>query len=331
MAKKKKGLGAFDYLIITLVLFVTVVCTIGYYLLILLPPLLLILGSIKNVFKMLSLPKVNSLKDFDLNSKEKEKLLALERKNDTFEKLLDRIDSKGASISKRKDGLYSEKSKLGKELNKQLNEIEPEYARISKEYRMLMDLPEKRKNNWLNIKSSFMAYLLSIPLFIFLVSIFMSKPNNFISLAPHYILIMMKTLSSFGFALIFLVAPSLENSWLANVYQFYPDYHLPMLTSSLITVVIYFLTKKIFFSTKKRGLGTIDKQDHIEIENKVPTKLNSLLKEQAKCSIEDNTKSGIKNEQDKTIDDSYNISKIKNGGEIEDNKSPLCQDRCRLN
>ncbi len=80
MAKRKKGLGALDYLIVILVLFVTVVCTVGYYLLILLPPLLLILVSIKNTFKMLSLPKVNSLKDFDLNHTEKENLSALEKK-----------------------------------------------------------------------------------------------------------------------------------------------------------------------------------------------------------------------------------------------------------
>lgn len=150
--------------------------------------------------------------------------------------------------------MYSEKSKLGKELNKQSNEIEPEYVKTTKEYRRLKDLPEKRKTNWLNIKSSFMASLLSIPILIFLLATFISKPYNFVGLTYHYITIIPKVLSNLGIVLIFSVAPSLENSWLAKIYQFYPDYHAPVLVSSLIAGVVYLLLKIIFFSTKESAL-----------------------------------------------------------------------------
>jgi hypothetical protein len=228
---------------------------------------------------MIPLPKANSLKDFDLNSIEKEKFSELKEKNDTFEKILKRIEIKGTTISKRKDGLYSERSKLGKELNEQLNEIEPEYVKIIKECKRLEGLPEKRKNNWLTIKSSFMANLLSTPIFIFLLYIFTLKSYNFVSLTYYYITIIPKGLSDIGITLILGVVPSLENSWLAKIYQFYPDYHAPILVSSLIAGAIYLLSKKIFFSTKERALGNIDEQGPLEIKKSTENVVSTMPKE----------------------------------------------------
>jgi uncharacterized membrane protein YhaH (DUF805 family) len=310
---------------------IIIACTVGYFLIIILPSFLLILGFIKNLFKISTLLGIKVVEDFDLNHSGKKRLSELQKSKDQLKNIFSDIENQGSSISKRKDGMYSEKSNLGKKLNKQLIEIGPELTKTTKEYQMLKGLPEKRKNHYLNIKSSFIAYIISIPIFLILLIFFTSESIIFLELIFHYITVLPKTISTFGIDLFILNLPSLNG--VEKIYEFYPNYHAPLFLSSSIAGIIYFFSKNISFSIKKNELHNRD---------------NHIIKNSA---IEDNTKSEIKNEQEQTIDDFYNISKmnfpaassgvsiqdtinlnvasdgvlnpsfaIKNGGEIEGNK-----------
>lgn len=131
--------------------------------------------------------KPKSIQDFAHTSSE---LLEINRQENKLENIynrLDQISHEGRSLSKRQDGKYNERSKKGKEFNREVDNLAPEADNFEQSLADLEALPEKRLNNWafyasMNIASriSVLSYVLSFALFVWLEPVWVMQLSQFL-------------------------------------------------------------------------------------------------------------------------------------------------------
>ncbi|KPH91670.1 hypothetical protein AMS57_06165 [Pseudoalteromonas undina] len=131
--------------------------------------------------------KPKSIQDFAHTSSE---LVEINRQENQLENIYNRLDQisyEGRSLSKRQDGKFNERSKKGKEFNREVDNLAPEADNFEQSLADLEALPEKRLNNWafyasMNIASriSVLSYILSFALFVWLEPVWVMQLSQFL-------------------------------------------------------------------------------------------------------------------------------------------------------
>ena len=131
--------------------------------------------------------KPKSIQDFAHTSSELVEINRQENRLENIYNRLDQISHEGRSLSKRQDGKYNERSKKGKEFNREVDNLAPEADNFEQSLADLEALPEKRLNNWafyasMNIASrvSVLSYILSFALFVWLEPVWVMQLSQFL-------------------------------------------------------------------------------------------------------------------------------------------------------
>lgn len=99
--------------------------------------------------KFKALPRPQSVSFFDHTEDEIEKMSFINRTLNRLYGRIDAMEDEGAHLSKRQDGFYNERSRKGKELNSEINSINPKIDENESSLAYYEALPEKRLNAWL--------------------------------------------------------------------------------------------------------------------------------------------------------------------------------------
>ncbi len=201
--------------------------------------------------KSRTLPKPNSIDYFAHTADEINKLNQQQGRLNTIYNRLDQINCEGKSLNKRKDGMYNERSKKGKQFNLEITQLIPKADKFEQEIADIESLPDKRLSDWAFYSAMPLALRLSV---IFYVVSFML----FLWLQPTWIMQlsgMLQKLSLFDFYSSFPIAYG------ASVGS---------LICSLIVLVISFLNYK---QIKKDSLTSVGKTPIESAERNTTDKL----------------------------------------------------------
>ena len=157
MAKSSKNS---DQILGAIVVFLVIIVILAIYIGTFLVPIILFLGSIIYYSKETTLKEsINGeVSDYWLSDKEKKELRKNTKQKEKAEKLLTEAYEKGqeANLSKNKDGSFSKRSKLGKEINKIEEKQKPIYHESIGNEIFLEKLP---KNRWKNDRKNLSDYV----------------------------------------------------------------------------------------------------------------------------------------------------------------------------
>jgi|GEM_PF-6165984 len=113
------------------------------------PILLVAAWVLAEISKILSRYKgAQSFKDFDLDPDDRGAMVRAFRNLSKTQSKLEEIKEKGSSLQTRQDGYYSERSKLGKELNAKLQVLEPALEEAEEEFNDIATVPLGRYGTW---------------------------------------------------------------------------------------------------------------------------------------------------------------------------------------
>ncbi len=140
MAKKKKEDDGGAFILVFLGTAIVIVA--------LAVPLLVLIAWIYFEVRCNQFPKNISLRTFALTSSESIKFRRLKAKYRQYKEENDQMEQKGRSLSRRKDGAYDGRSKLGRELNEKIAQLTPKLEETRGEVENLRMLPSKRLRNW---------------------------------------------------------------------------------------------------------------------------------------------------------------------------------------
>ena len=115
--------------------------------------------------KCKNLGNAYSFADFDFTLAEKEELNHSENSLSQIAQLISNIFDEGRHLSTRQDGFFHARSKLGKELNAQLEKYLPERLRWQSQVEYLKELPTKRMSKWIFNNSMKNAFRLGAPVY----------------------------------------------------------------------------------------------------------------------------------------------------------------------
>ena len=288
MAKKKSDDASLGHVIILIIpIVLATIAILGYAAILFFPPFFLCIGFINNHIRALFLKKAKSLKDFDLDIEER---LRLEKTKDNFLKLKNDLENqyyRGRSLSKRKDGMFNEKSKLGKELNIIIPDLEHKKLSAEQEYNEIESRPRKRLNYWLRIKSKRLAY--SISLFIYIGVVLWLLQNNYKLMNDilYYVAVIPKAISDISLGFVMMVFENANQWWIFKAYEIYPNYHAPMVSAAIISYFIFLIlggTYKACLRTRleitaEKGSGTQVEEDQVMSERATKTIKNDQFGE----------------------------------------------------
>ena len=105
-------------------------------------------------FRATSLPIEPDFNYFSLTPEEENSLVSYMKSFNPLSAQYNNILDQGSNLSKRNDGYFSERSKLGKELNQKVWELEPQLDELESKINHYKNLPHTRINNWANMISS---------------------------------------------------------------------------------------------------------------------------------------------------------------------------------
>ena len=244
MAKKQsESSGILGCLVI---LIIASIASTVYAFIIVIPPILLFVGIIRYNVKCKKIQSVSSIIDFELNDKESEQLQIVKDEFIKLSNTIEELHQKGSSTTKRKDGMYSERSKLGKELNQTIPGLEQRADKAKKIFFEIKSLPEKRLQNWLKIKSKRMAYNISFPLVFILFYYFSSFKIDIISNVYNLITLIPKAISLGCEAIIIQNVENADQWPIFKIYEFYPEYHAPIVVASALSFVVFIAIFQIY-------------------------------------------------------------------------------------
>jgi len=110
--------------------------------------------------------KVNGLEDFEQTNDELQQEAHLRSKLKNIESRIQTALSQGGHLSRRQDGFFYNNSKLGKELNSQLNILAPEKQSTEENLNIIQSLPTQRLEEWTNHESYLLAFRTSTVVYI---------------------------------------------------------------------------------------------------------------------------------------------------------------------
>lgn len=125
-----------------------------------------------------TLPEPRNAQDFTFTATELDTFAALEPRAKNMQQELSALWKQGAHLSKRKDGYFSERSKLGKRLNPQIQQLEEELGEDKTFIVQYSAFSEERQRHYIRIKSRRMATTLSTLIFGSVVAALLHTPNS---------------------------------------------------------------------------------------------------------------------------------------------------------
>ena len=133
------------------------------------------------------LPEPQNVQDFTFTVTELDTFEALEPRAKQMQRELAELRKRGARLSKRKDGYFSERSKLGKLLNPQIQQLEQELGddqAFIVEYSLFAD---ERKRHYSDTKSRRMALVLATIVYAVTVAVLANTSNSLVATLSLYI------------------------------------------------------------------------------------------------------------------------------------------------
>ena len=127
------------------------------------------------------LPEPENAADFTFTATELQTFEALEPREKQMQKALSALWRQGSHLSKRKDGYFSERSKLGEQLNPEIQQLERE---LGEDRNFIVEygaFAEQRKRHYLRIKSRRLATLFAALVYGSIAALLLYIPNGFIT------------------------------------------------------------------------------------------------------------------------------------------------------
>ena len=261
MAKKSTsdGVGCVWGLIVLIVLIVILFTGIATYTAILVLPLAFFtLGWVVLFYKSISLPQTKSIADFDLTESERQEAEQLRSDKDRLQAIISDAYDRGSAVNRRKDGRFSERSNLGKELNSILSDAEPSLSIAQEKYDEIKDRPQRRMDRWLNLKSSFSARTFALTIYILIIFLTWKWHLSIVDNIFNFVMYVPKILSDFAIGILneFGFFENIKHSWLFKPHQYYSFLHAPMVSASIVALVSNAISKPIIREGLKSKLSS---------------------------------------------------------------------------
>ena len=259
MAKSTSGGGGCIWgLGLMIVLFALIFIGAATYTAILVLPLLIFtIGWIVLLFKSMSLPQAKSVADFELTESEMQEAEQLRIDRDRLQAIVSDAYDRGSEASRRKDGQFSERSKLGKELNSILLNAEPSLNNTKMKYDEIIGRPQKRMDHWVNLKSSFSARTFALIIYILIIFLTWKWHLSIVDSIFNFIMYVPKVISEFAVGVLnSFEFKNIRDSWLFKPYQYYSYLHAPMVSASIVALISNAISKSIIREGLKSKLSS---------------------------------------------------------------------------
>lgn len=140
----------------------------------------LIGGWIYYLAKLRKLPKPEALSDFAHTRSEIKKLIEIQEALPAMEAVLADLWEQGAHLSKRQDSYFQERSKLGKELNPKIQQLEGDIAGVKAIQRQYKHFPQDRFDHYSHILGWYRGLTLSLFVYAGILAWQLSAPAEWV-------------------------------------------------------------------------------------------------------------------------------------------------------